>query len=181
MDGFYSFPGFPRLLTANVLQKTIAKAVQEGVFAYFSGPQPTMGPDGRYQVNESRVAYGRTVAEDEIDLDTGFLMMPDAIPRTKPPEPPGTGPVPPGPVPPEPQQPGPGPIPPGPLDAQKTVSISFTANRDQLFRAWRAIGNLVDMAGTIDVNISATSEEGFDRNKLRNAVLEPLQEADLIE
>ena len=50
-----------------------------------------MGPDGRYQVNESKVAYGRTVPEDEIDLDTGFLMMPDAIPRTKPTEPPGPG------------------------------------------------------------------------------------------
>jgi len=37
------------------------------------------------------------------------------------------------------------------------------------------------MAGTVNVNINANSEEGFDKNKLRNAVIEPLQEADLIE
>jgi len=170
-----------RVLTARGLQKAVSRAVQEGAFGYFSGPQPTMGPDGRYQGNESKVAYGRTVLEDEIDLDTGFLMMPDAIPRTKPTEPPGPGPVPPGPIPPEPEPPGPGPIPPSPPDAQKTVNISFAANRDQLFGAWQAIANLADMAGKIEVSVSATSEEGFDRNKLRNAVIEPLQEADLIE
>jgi hypothetical protein len=181
VDGFYSFPGFPRILTARGLQKAVARAVQEGAFGYFSGPQPTMGPDGRYQVNESKVVYGRTVSEDEIDLDSGFLMMPDAIPRTKPSEPPGPGPVPPGPLPPEPETPGRGPIPPSPPDAQKTVSISFAANRDQLFGAWQAIANLADMAGKVEVSVSATSEEGFDRNKLRNAVIEPLQEADLIE
>ncbi|MEW6669954.1 MAG: DUF499 domain-containing protein [Thermodesulfobacteriota bacterium] len=180
IDGFFSFPGFPRILGATALQKTIARAVQEGAFGYFSGPQPTLGPDGRYQVNESKVAYGRTVPEDEIDLDTGFLIMPDAIPRTKPPEPPAPGPIPPSPIPSEPEPPGPGPTPPGPPDAQRTVSISFSANRDQLFGAWQAIANLADMAGKIDVSVSATSEEGFDKNKLRNAVLEPLQEADLI-
>jgi hypothetical protein len=37
------------------------------------------------------------------------------------------------------------------------------------------------MAGTVTVSISATSEKGFDKNKLRNGVLEPLQESDLID
>ena len=44
-----------------------------------------------------------------------------------------------------------------------------------------AIANLADMAGKVSVSIDAESEEGFDKNKLRNAVIEPLQEADLIE
>ena len=37
------------------------------------------------------------------------------------------------------------------------------------------------MAGSIKVTIDAQSQEGFDQNKLRNGVLEPLQEMDLIE
>ncbi len=71
--------------------------------------------------------------------------------------------------------------PPGPTEEQKNVNISFTADRDQLFGAWQAVANLADMAGKVSVSIDAESEEGFDKNKLRNAVIEPLQEADLIE
>ena len=37
------------------------------------------------------------------------------------------------------------------------------------------------MSGKVSVSVSAESEEGFDKNKLRNAVFEPLQEADLID
>ena len=70
--------------------------------------------------------------------------------------------------------------PPGPTEEQKRVSITFTADRDQLFGAWQAVANLADMAGKVSVSIDE-SEEGFDKNKLRNAVIEPLQEADLIE
>ena len=111
-------------------------------------------------------------------MDMGFIMMPDAIPVTKPPEPPGPGPFPPGPEPPGLEPPGPEPTPP---ELQKTVNITFAADRDQLYNAWQAIANLADMAGTVNVNVQAESEEGFDKNKLRNAVIEPLQEADLID
>lgn len=186
VDGFFSYLGFPRLISSRVLQKTIAKAVQEGTLAYYSGPPPQIGPDGKYQVSESKVSYGKPVAEDEIDLDMGFIILPDAIPKTDPPQPPHPGPEPPGPTPPgpqppRPQPPGPEPEPPGPSDVHKTVNISFNADRDKLFNAWQAVANLADMAGTVNVSINVTSEEGFDKNKLRNAVLEPLQEADLIE
>jgi len=121
------------------------------------------------------------VAEDEVDLDMGFIMMPDAIPIAKPPEPPGPGPEPPGPQPPGPEPPGPEPPGPEPSDEEKRVNITFSADRDQLYTAWQAIANLADMAGKVSVSIDAESEEGFDKNKLRNAVIEPLQEADLIE
>jgi len=67
------------------------------------------------------------------------------------------------------------------MAGKKRVQLEFTANRDQLFTAWNAIANLVDMAGTVTVNIAAESEEGFDRGKLQNGVLEPLREANLIE
>jgi hypothetical protein len=179
VDGFYSFPGYTRLTSSEIIQKAIARGVLDGAFGYYAGSPPHLGDDGKYQVNESKVAFEKMVADDEIDLDMGFIMMPNAIPIAKPPEPPGPeppGPQPPGPVPPGPQPPGP-----QPPDAEKRVSITFTADRDQLFSAWQAVANLADMAGKVSVSIDAESEEGFDKNKLRNAVIEPLQEADLIE
>jgi hypothetical protein len=62
-----------------------------------------------------------------------------------------------------------------------SVNLAFIADRNQLFKAWPAIANLADMAGTVKVSIQAESNEGFEKSKLRNGVLEPLQEAELIE
>ena len=56
VDGMYGFLGFTRLLDSTAIQKTIAEGVKDGHFGYYSGPQPALGPDGRYQValNASR-------------------------------------------------------------------------------------------------------------------------------
>jgi hypothetical protein len=199
VDGMYSFLGFTRLLDSAVLRKTVADGVQEGHVGYISGPKPALGPDGRFEVSLAKVRYKPNVPvqEDEIDLDSGFLMVPQAIPQPTPA--PGAAPVPgpgpaPGPVPPGPS-PGPGPIPPGPQPpvppgptppppppvTQHTVDLSFAADRDALFTAWNAIANLADMAGQVNVTIHAQSAAGFDKGKLNNGVMEPLREADLID
>jgi hypothetical protein len=70
---------------------------------------------------------------------------------------------------------------PPPAVANKTVDLTFSADRNGLFTAWNAIANLADMAGKVTVLIHAESEKGFDKAKLQNGVLEPLREADLIE
>jgi hypothetical protein len=197
VDGMYSFLGFPRLLDSETLRKTIAEGVNDGHFGYFSGPKPDIGPDGRFQVAPSKVRFKPPVAvpEDEIDLESGFLMLPQAIPQPAPT--PGSGP---GLGIPEPVPPGPGLIPPGsqpsvppgqqPLappgkqpsaPVEKTVELTFRADRNELFTAWNAIANLADMAGKVNVTVKAESETGFDRSKLQNGVMEPLREADLIE
>ncbi|HEV2546524.1 MAG TPA: cytochrome ubiquinol oxidase subunit I [Stellaceae bacterium] len=64
---------------------------------------------------------------------------------------------------------------------QRTVELTFSADRDQLFTAWKALANLADLAGKINVTVRASSDGGFDRNKLENGVLEPLRETNLIE
>ena len=178
VDGFYSFLGFTRLTKNVVIQKAVAEGVNKGVFGYTAGSIPSLGPDGRYQLPLDKVRFGPPqVSDDEIDLDSGFLIMPPAIPQAAPgPEPPPPGPTPPGPG------SGPEPIPPGPVPpaAQTTVELVFRADRTQLYTAWQAIGNLADMAGTVSVAVKAESEKGFDQTKLRNGVLEPLEEADLI-
>ena len=182
--GFFSFLGYPRLLSSDVVGKAIARGVQTGLFGYVTG-RPSLGEDRRYQIDWSRIAFERSVAEDEIDLDSGFLIIPKALPE-KPAdtsstsgggglgsdyggetgenggeEPPSTG----G---------GTRPV------TEHEVAFSFTANRNDLFAAWNALANLADVAGEVSIHASATPETGFDKIKLENGVLEPLRELGLI-
>ena len=186
VDGFYSFLGFPRLINGAVVKKAIAKGIQDGFFGYYSGSTPALGGDGRYQVPVARVRFNTTVGEDEVDLESGFLMTPQAVPVATPPATAaGAG---------QTGQTGGGPelilTPLAEPDAtsvvggsvtQKSVEFSFSADRDQLFSAWNAIANLADLAGKVSVTVRADSAEGFDKGKLQNGVLEPLRESDLIE
>lgn len=194
VDGFYSFLGFTRLEDVTAIKRAIAKGVQDGNFAYVAGSVPELSAEGKYQVPLSRVRSNMTVAEDEIDLDAGFLIMPQAVPTPAPPPPSdairppqdegagsaatgfgsgeGAG-----------VQPTTPTVPPvcGGPGIQRVVEISFAADRNQLYTAWQAMGNLAEMAGKIEVKVHAESPDGFDRSKLQNGVLEPLHEADLIE
>ncbi len=132
------------------------------------------------------------MADDEIDLESGFLMLPQAIPQAAP----ATGSESTGGVPGQETVIGttdggtsttPGVtipglvVTPGKPALDKTVALSFAADRNGLFTAWNAIANLADMAGQVAVTIRAESETGFDKTKLQNGVLEPLREADLIQ
>lgn len=189
VEGFYSFLGFPRMMSQDVVRRGIARGVGEGIFGYCSGSVPTLGGDEKYEVALEKIRFGRTVADDEIDLDSGFIMLPAAIPLPAPT--PGPGPIPPGPGPgPGPVPPGPGPQPPGPTppgptppveQKQTRVQLSFAADRNSLYTAWNAMANLADLAGKVQVTVEAESPDGFDKGKLQNGVLEPLREADLIE
>ncbi len=85
VSGFYSFLGYTRLTSDEVIQKAIARGVQEGVFGYYTGSAPTVGSDGKYQVPLARVRLNAGVTEDEVDLESGYLMMPGAIPVPAPP------------------------------------------------------------------------------------------------
>lgn len=185
VDGFYSFLGFTRLTTGAAIGKGIAEGIQKGFFAYLAGTLPALGSDGKYEVPLARVRFEVPVPEDEVDLESGFLMMPEAIPQ------PVTAPAP-GPMPSGPggagASTGPGSTPLGPTPpplpgpgVQKLVELEFTADRNQLFTAWNALANLADLAGKVSVAVRAESEAGFDRTRLKNGVLEPLIEADLID
>ena len=181
--GFYEFLGFPRLLSAEVVRKAIARGVETGLFGFVTG-RPPLGDDGRYRIDRGRVAFERSVADDEIDLESGFLIVPAALP-VQPVETGGGG-----------EQwpettnqlrganeirdsavPGASTIP--VAVAEHEIALSFTANRDALYGAWNALANLADLAGKVSVNIGAKG--ALDKGKLENGVLEPLRELGLID
>jgi hypothetical protein len=184
VDGFYSFLGFTRLMTSAVIGRAVARGIQEGHFGYVSGAKPGVSSDGKYEVAQNKVRFQVVVAEDEIDLDTGFLMLPQGIPKPEAPagidtagvqrgEGAVAGTISPG------GQPLPGTAVASQLDT--AVELSFSADRNALFAAWNAMANLADLAGKVNLTVRAESEKGFDKAKLQNGVLEPLREADLIE
>ena len=185
--GFFSFLGFPRLLAAEVVRKAVARGVETGLFGYTTG-RPTLGGDGRYQLDRSRVAFERTVADDEIDLDSGFLMVPASLPvkpiecadtagegeqRSEPTaDPERANEVRDSVVFGDPELPA--------AANEREIALSFTADRDTLFHAWNALANLADLAGKVSINATATAEGAVDKGKLENGVLEPLRELGLI-
>jgi hypothetical protein len=188
VSGFYSFLGFTRLNSDDAIRKTIAHGVEKRLFGYTTG-SPILGGDGRYQIDRSKVVYDRPLAVDEVDLQSGFLIVPAALPVVAA-QPPGTGPTPSGLA--EGDRMSTGPVSgpqshagevPRPPDAglQHFVELAFSADRNQLFTAWNAVANLADMAGKVSVTVHASSDPGFDQSKLDNGVLEPLRETKLIE
>lgn len=72
--------GFPRLLSAEAVRKAIARGVETGLFGHATG-RSQLGDDGRFLIDRSRIAFERSVADDEVDLDAGLLIAPSAIPE----------------------------------------------------------------------------------------------------
>ena len=63
----------------------------------------------------------------------------------------------------------------------RAVALSFVADRKNVYGAWNALANLADLAGVVSITATATAAAGYDRAKLENGVLEPLRELGLIE
>jgi hypothetical protein len=188
LESFFRDIAPPRLESSSVLRKGIARGVTEGTFAYTSGSQPTLGQDGKFQVNRDKVVIGRTLAEDEVDFDSGFLMVPGAVPEVQ-------------------SQAATAattpwdhtfasdasghaiigedsalPKPAAAVDrGEKTVRLKFRATRDQVFKAFPAIANLTDKSDErkVTITVEGYCSDGFDPSWLRNAVDEPLDEANI--
>jgi hypothetical protein len=181
VESFYGVPGFPRLESEAALRQAIAEGVQGGTFGYVGHAGQAeidrLKEGGGYLVSPKAARIGVGLPEGEIDLSSAFIVLPTAIETEAPPPPtpPGPGVVPsgPGPQPPVPPQP------PSPVMTQTTVRLSMQMTRQQLYASFNAIGNLADAAGSIRMTIEAQKLDGFDRTWLRNAVLEPLDEADV--
>ncbi len=143
-------------------------------------------------------ALGRTVRyllaidRDEVDSDSGFLMMPAALPEAPTAQPADAFPVDTDAVPPPSLQEGPagvgvgmgtGPVTMGTGAAgrKKRVAFAFEATREQVYKAFPAIANPADKSdgARVRIRIEGSSATGFDPSWLRNVVDEPLDEADI--
>ena len=185
-----------------MLRKSIVRGVGDSLFGYCTG-SPPLGADGKYQVALSKVALGRTMSEDEVDLDNGFLMVPAAVPVLVPVIIPpqvcpqcGKSPcqcvTPPAACPNCGKSPCQCTTPPlvcpkcgkSPCSCPKVLTairIAFPASRDDVFKSFPAIANLADKSdgGKIKIVIDGQAAAGYDANWLRNAVEEPLDEANI--
>ncbi|MDL1960612.1 MAG: DUF499 domain-containing protein [Deltaproteobacteria bacterium] len=189
LEAFFRDISPPRLESAAVLRKGIARGIAEGVFAYTSGGLPKLGDDGKFQVTREKVVVARPLAEDEVDFDSGFIMVLSAVPEgpsipttgipAGAPEVPPTGPEPSA----QPTELGVGPttIGGGVADRLKQVSLVFNATRNQIFKAFPAIANLADKSDEekVKIRVEGAAADGYDPSWLRNAVKEPLDEADI--
>jgi uncharacterized protein len=180
-DAFFSFISPPRLNNLSALRTAIVRGVGDGLFAWYSGPLPLLGTDGKFQLNRERITLGAALSEDEIDFDSGCLLVPSALPEHQRPasipdiingpqittEPSGAG---------SPSQNQPADVP-----TKKAFSIKFSATRHQIFKAFEAIANLADGSdeGKLTIQIDAINTTGYEPTWLRNAVEEPLDEADV--
>ena len=59
--------------------------------------------------------------------------------------------------------------------------MNFRVKPEKLFETWNAIANLAEKANEVYVKVTAVKQDGFDPSWLRNAVYEPLEEADVLE
>ena len=145
------------------------RGIKECVFGYTSGGVPALGPDGKYQITPAKVRFDTVVAEDEIDLDSGFVMLPQAIQEPAPASTPAGGqPVlrPPTPTRAE-RRPHPRPTGSsgGTPELQTQVELTFSADRNELYTAWNAMANLADLAGKVTVTVKAEKADGLDKSQ----------------
>jgi hypothetical protein len=186
LEAFYRDIHPPRLESSEAIRKGIVRGVAEGLFGYVSGKLPELGADGQFMVDRDKVVFQHALSDDEVDFESGFLMVASAIPSpparddeedpVDPPDPDDSDPD-------DPDLDDPDPVD-SDTDMDKPrrrVSLRFQASRDQVFGAFPAIANLADKSdgGKITISIEAESSSGFDEAWFRNAVQEPLDEIDI--
>ena len=186
---FYEVPGLPRLESEAAIRQAIAAGVQERVFGLVGrtgrGEVSRLREASGYLVSPRAVQIGVLVPADNIEPAATFIIVPEAIESEAPPIP--------TPYQPQPTvdgatpSPGPTVVAPGHTrstlgagtDRRTAVRLAMRMTRREIFASANALANLADKAGSIQVTVKAEKADGFDPAWLHNAVLEPLEEADV--
>jgi hypothetical protein len=172
-DAFFQSPDFPRVSSDRVLMEAIATGIQNGTFGY-ALKNRVKEENGKYFVKRDDAIINRSTSADEIDIESGYIFIPECVVEPEP------GPVTPG-TPPTGQTPAPTPIPPptpsaGVSSVVRRISIEMKVTKQSLYKTFNALGNLAEKAGEIKIHVHAEKPDGMDKNWLRNAVKEPLEE-----
>lgn len=184
---FYASLDFPRLIDANLLRDAISQGVGAGKLGYTTVYQ--VDDDERYHFPNLDLVYvDRRLHREEIEL-TGSILLDAGVARSVirvepdedvaplPPPPGVTG----GIQPLFPDETEPTPPQRGSEGPRRFYRLNIATDKGRAFRAFRAIQNLTERADrmTVQIQIQAESDQGFDALWLRNAVEEPLDEADI--
>lgn len=174
--GFYAYLNFTRLTSADALAGAIARGVGEGKMGYTA----VWNYDTNYNFpNRDLVYFERALRLDEVDLSDALIIDMESareLTYVAPPPPP---------VPEDTSKPGGGviesPLPAAPDAEKKRYHLTAYVEKAKVFKLFRAIQNLAEKADriTVQIDIVAESNTEFDRVWLRNAVEEPLDEADI--
>jgi hypothetical protein len=188
ISAFYETLAFPRLENGASIRAAVAEGVRRGLFGYVgrAGVVDTdqLREDTGYMVDSQWVTIGKVIPELEIDEGSGLIVLPQAIRLETPPEPQpepevasGTSPTPiwetPGGLPPD------SPLTPSSVWDDTVVRLKMRMNRGQVYAATQVLANLAQQAGEVEITVEAAKYDGFDPQWLQNAVLEPLDEADV--
>jgi hypothetical protein len=176
-DAFFQSLDFPRIVSERVLLDAIASGILSGHFAYALKSR-IREEDGKYLVSREDAIVSRSISADELDLDSGCLFILECVVEAgatsgsgeKPQGPDEAASQPPSSSPPQ-NEPGSSTI--------KRVSLEMRLTKQDLYKAFNALGNLAEKAGAIDLRVVAEQSDGIDRNWMRNAVTEPLEEGSI--
>ena len=149
------------------MRTATARGVETGLFRYATR-HPAIGDDGRNRLDRGHVAFKRSMRADEIDMDAGFLIAPEALPEptattstagedTTHPERGGTTTV-----------------------REQSEADRHEKARDDLYAAWNALADLVNVASSVSVGVKATSDATYDETRIETGALEPLGELRLL-
>ncbi|MHC1635565.1 MAG: hypothetical protein ACXQTS_02930, partial [Candidatus Methanospirareceae archaeon] len=164
IDTFFSSLDFPRITDENVIKKAISKGIKDSLFGLTNKDKVQM-VKGKPIVAKERVIIGEEIPIEEIDLPSGYLVSSKIIPieKEKKPEVPQIS---------EEEK----------LEVPEVgkiteIKYSLKVNRQQLYKCFKALGNLAEKTGELKLTIEAQTKEGIDAGWLRNAVEEPIEES----
>lgn len=184
---FYASLDFPRLIDADKLRDAISQGVEAGKLGYTTVYQ--VDDNNLYHFPNLDLVYvDRRLHREEIEL-AGSILLDAGVARRAirvesdeevVPRPPTTG-FTGGAQPSFPDEMEPTPPPRGSEGPRRFYRLNIATDKGRAFRAFRAIQNLTERADrmTVQIQIQAESDQGFDALWLRNAVEEPLDEADI--
>lgn len=178
LDTFFSNPGFLRITQASILVEAIIQGIADGTIAY-AMKNRVREDSGKYWVSMKNGIFRRLVVLDEIDLDNGIILLPEYVTPDEAGQPPVVPPV--GPQPPISGPEPPAPPPPRPGQPVESVTIEMTLTKAMLFKTFNVLGLLADKAGEskIKVIVRGTNLSDVDLTWIRNAISEPLSEANI--
>jgi len=170
VESFFASLDFPRVVNDRVIKKAIVDGISNSVYGITSKTK-IQTIDGKITVSRDQVTIGMQISEDEVDRASGFIVSPAAIP---PPVVKET-------ITASTNETEPKPEAIKPTDDKKDklshIIYKIRLNRSQLYKSYDALANLADKTGILSIKVEAESKDGIDRNWLRNAVEEPIEES----